>query len=127
MRYLGLWLALVSMSTGVKAADKPAPAYTSTLHVYASSGDWVGSQYGVKLTGTVDGQPVVLQTRETVNPILPGDYKLRVVRDRTLHQAEIDRKYAIALPDGTELTLDLIALCAKGSSVCYGNAIPATL
>lgn len=93
---------------------------TSTIHVYASSGEWVGSQYGEKLTGALNGQMLVLRTRDTVNPISPGDYSIHLIRKRTLHGAELDQQYCIKLTDGTELHFDLIGICARGLPVCFG-------
>lgn len=106
------------------AADKAIPTYTSSIHVYASSEEWTGSQYRQNIVGTIDGQPVLLFAEHAPYPLLPGDYKIRILMDRTVHQAEVIRLYALLFPDGTEQRFDLIGLCAKGTAICYGIAIP---
>jgi len=106
------------------AEDKAIPTYTSSVHVYASSEEFTGSQYHQKIVGIIDGQPVLLFAEYAPYPLLSGDYKIRILKDKTVHQAEVMRQYALLFPDGTEQKFDLIGLCAKGTAICYGIAIP---
>lgn len=93
------------------------------LHVFASRAKWLGSQYGITVTGTINGQTLVLHAYKDVNPLQPGDYKVRLIKESKPHGVELDRRYVMIMPDGKELTFELEALCGSTVHVCYGVSV----
>lgn len=116
-------LAICSMASCQVSAVPPASNNTS-MRVIASQMVWVGIlSGGVKVTGLIDGQPVVLREFKEKNPLTPGVYKVRLIRDEKPHGSEADQRYSLTMQDGKELTFYLEALCERDASICYGVSI----
>lgn len=116
-------LLLIAGTIGAQSSLKAKAHIQEDLHVYASRAEWLGAQYGVSITGMIGGQALVLHTYKDVSPLLPGDYKIQLMKEETPHGAELSRRYLMVMPDGKELIFDLQALCGQNVHVCYGVSL----
>lgn len=111
------------------AAMSQAPARTpdspiKNIHVLASEIVWEGIlSGGIKLTGLIDGQPVVLREFKEKSPIAPGTYTMRLSHNDRPHGSEMDQRYIVTLQDGKQLTFYLEAVCERDAAVCYGVSL----
>ena len=110
-------------------ARSQAPATTSgsaftSIRVISSEMVWNGVlSGGTKITGVVDGQPLVLREFKEKNPIAPGTYKIRLAHNDSPHGSEVAQLYTVTLRDGKQLTFYLEALCEREAIVCYGVSV----
>lgn len=120
-------LTLFTCCAAIGRSQVPATMSEHTvtnIHVVASEMVWVGVlSGGTKVTGVIDGQPVVLRDFKEKNPIAPGTYKIRLTHNNTPHGSEVDQLYTLTLQDGKQVTFYLEALCERQANVCYGVSI----
>lgn len=102
--------ALFLMAPAVALAQKPNPAgYTIAVHVSSSrlvefctdvtSGSNICG-WEQQLSVTIDGKKYELQSGTAKALLRPGDYKARIVEDKSQRYYEYVRTYEFLFPDG---------------------------
>jgi hypothetical protein len=123
MKKMILLCLLLQTTFLLAAGDKPNPNpanYTLTVHVVCSfvrgqSGNRPDTQ---RLGVVLDGKQLELTVVNRDDPLAPGDYKARLLKDTSPNVYDIQRAYELLLPDGKVRTYQVSGLgpgtCSSG-------------
>lgn len=120
---IGIGCLCALLSLPCRASDAARQDYNLTISILASSSDGVSSQCGTRLIARVGPQIVLLAACHEVQPLALGDYKARTIKYQVTRRGNIDQRYALPLPDRSEMTVYVAGQCAQGTSTCFGYSI----
>ncbi len=123
MRLPLTFTAFCFFAAAAHAAGRPASDYPILIHVVASTAEGLDVRCGKRIVATIEGQFVSLMGCNDPRPQALGDLKARLLKDQVSADGDLDRRYGVLLPNGSEYTLFVMGLCDKQATSCFGYSL----
>ena len=104
------WVLLLLLPSFALAAPNDPSSYTLTAHVSSSIIQQNGQNQLLRLEVTIDGKKLTLVSSARQGLLLPGDYKVKIVKDEHKVPYKFNTEYEFLYPDQKTETFQVFGI-----------------